>query len=451
MNDKKSTRFSLDELARQLAESVPQNLRVARPRPRAQFQIAAACPARRMELVTREEFDLQRAVLERTRGQARDDGGAARRAREVCPSSTSCSSEPRRRGATACRSRACSEPRPEPGLNAYPVTVEVHLSGGLPGFAVTGLPAAAVRESKDRVRAALMTCGYDVPVSRITVHLGPADVPKARRPVRFADRARRDRCRAQAARWPTSRIEFLGELALNGDLRPDHRRACPQSLPHRGRGRALVLPAANAGEAGLVAGADVYVAKHLNEVVRHLDGVQPLACASHPATSCPRRCVQSHRISRDVRGQAVAKRALTRCGGGRAQHADDRPARQRQEHARRAARRVAAAARARRDAAGREHRFGRGRAERGESHAAAAVSRAAPHGVRAGARRRRHTAAARRNLTRASRRAVSRRAARVLARRARGAARAARERRRTNLARPRATRRFPPSSNSSRR
>ncbi|HET8698119.1 MAG TPA: magnesium chelatase domain-containing protein, partial [Gammaproteobacteria bacterium] len=68
--------------------------------------------------------------------------------------------------------------RGQSGLAAYPVTVEVHICGGLPGISVTGLPAAAVRESKDRVRAALMTSGYEVPVSRITVHLGPADVPK---------------------------------------------------------------------------------------------------------------------------------------------------------------------------------------------------------------------------------------------------------------------------------
>ena len=68
--------------------------------------------------------------------------------------------------------------RGQAGLDAFLVTVEVHTAGGLPVFAVTGLPAAAVRESKDRVRAALQTCGFDVPASRITVHLGPADVPK---------------------------------------------------------------------------------------------------------------------------------------------------------------------------------------------------------------------------------------------------------------------------------
>ena len=69
--------------------------------------------------------------------------------------------------------------RGQAGLDAYLVTVEVHITGGLPGIAVTGLPAAAVRESKDRVRAALATSGHTVPASRITVHLGPADIPKS--------------------------------------------------------------------------------------------------------------------------------------------------------------------------------------------------------------------------------------------------------------------------------
>jgi hypothetical protein len=68
--------------------------------------------------------------------------------------------------------------RGQTGLDSYPVTVEVHLSGGLPSFAITGLAAAAVRESRDRVRAALQTSGFEFPVSRITAHLGPADVPK---------------------------------------------------------------------------------------------------------------------------------------------------------------------------------------------------------------------------------------------------------------------------------
>jgi magnesium chelatase family protein len=202
--------------------------------------------------------------------------------------------------------------RGQSGLNAYPVTVEVHLSGGLPGFAVTGLPAAAVRESKDRVRAALMTCGYDVPVSRITVHLGPADVPKQGGrfdlPIALGViAAARKQC------WPTTAIEFLGELALNGDLRPIVG-ALPAVIAAQQAGRALVLPAANAGEAGLVASAEVYVAAHLKEVVQHLDGVQALPRAA-ARDICP-AAVQGGPDLGDVRGQVVAKRALTVAAAG---------------------------------------------------------------------------------------------------------------------------------------
>jgi magnesium chelatase family protein len=201
--------------------------------------------------------------------------------------------------------------RGQAGLDAYLVTVEVHLAGGLPGFTVTGLPATAVRESKDRVRAALATSGYTVPVSRITVHLGPADIPKTggrfdlpiALGVLLAD---------QEASWPVAVTEFLGELALNGELRPIVG-ALPAVLAAHRDGHAVVLPAANAAEAALVAEAEVYVAHHLNEVVQHLSGgerlarveprIEPFAIDAGPDLG-------------DVRGQAFAKRALVVAAAG---------------------------------------------------------------------------------------------------------------------------------------
>jgi magnesium chelatase family protein len=198
------------------------------------------------------------------------------------------------------------------GLNAYVVTVEVHLSGGLPTFAVTGLPAAAVRESKDRVRAALQTSGYEVPVSRITVHLGPADVPK--QGGRFDLPIALGVLLAKEQRpWATGRIEFLGELALNGELRPITG-ALPAVLEAQKAGHALVIPAANAPEAALVPGAEVYVAKHLKEVVQHLDGAASLPRVErreHVTTLEPLLADLS-----DVRGQGFAKRALTVAAAG---------------------------------------------------------------------------------------------------------------------------------------
>jgi len=201
--------------------------------------------------------------------------------------------------------------RGQAGLDAYLVTVEVHLAGGLPGFAVTGLPAGAVRESKDRVRAALASSGYSVPVSRITAHLGPADIPKQggrfdlpiALGVIMADRQ---------ARWPAHAFEFLGELALNGDLRPIMG-ALPAVLAAQKAGRALVLPTANAAEAALVTDAEVYVAATLTEVVQHLDGAQPLPRVTTRAE--PFHLGVAPDLG-DVRGQTFGKRALTVAAAG---------------------------------------------------------------------------------------------------------------------------------------
>jgi magnesium chelatase family protein len=201
--------------------------------------------------------------------------------------------------------------RGQAGLDAYLVTVEVHIAGGLPGFAVTGLPAAAVRESKDRVRSALATCGHKVPGSRITVHLGPADIPKTGGRFDLAI-ALGVLLAEQDKPWPVAGIEFLGELALSGDLRPFNG-ALPAVLAAQHAGHAIVLPAANAGEAALVTGAEVYTAAHLNDVVRHLRGEQQL----------PRVVARTEPVSpgsapdlADVRGQAFAKRALVVAAAG---------------------------------------------------------------------------------------------------------------------------------------
>ena len=115
-------------------------------------------------------------------------------------------------------------------MEAFEVTVEVHLSGGLPSFTLSGLPAAAVRESRDRVRAALQTLGMPVPPRRITAHLGPADIPKEGG--RFDLAISLGLLKADRnPDWKTDEIEFLGELALNGELRP-----VQGALPGRARG-----------------------------------------------------------------------------------------------------------------------------------------------------------------------------------------------------------------------
>jgi magnesium chelatase family protein len=201
--------------------------------------------------------------------------------------------------------------RGQAGLDAYLVTVEVHITGGLPGFAVTGLPAAAVRESKDRVRAALATGGHTVPPSRITVHLGPADIPKTGGRFDLAI-ALGVLLAQQDDPWRVEGIEFLGELALNGDLRPFNG-ALPAVLAAQQAGHAVVLPAANAAEAALVAGAEVYSAASLKEVVSHLRGEQRLARVA-PRTEAIGLGTPPDLA--DVRGQTFAKRALVVAAAG---------------------------------------------------------------------------------------------------------------------------------------
>jgi magnesium chelatase family protein len=202
--------------------------------------------------------------------------------------------------------------RGQTGLESYLVTVEVHLAGGLPSFAVTGLPAAAVRESKDRVRAAIATCGFTVPVSRVTVHLGPADIPK--QGGRFDLAIALGVIMAEKrATWPLGkRIELLGELSLNGDIKPING-ALPAVLGAHEDAHAIILPQANAAEAALVPEAEVYAAAHLSDVVRHVSGEARL----------PRLAVRTEPIGAsaapdlaDVRGQAFAKRALVVAAAG---------------------------------------------------------------------------------------------------------------------------------------
>ncbi|MEE9570612.1 MAG: magnesium chelatase domain-containing protein, partial [Gammaproteobacteria bacterium] len=196
-------------------------------------------------------------------------------------------------------------------MDAYEVTVEVHLAGGLPTFTISGLPAAAVRESRDRVRAALQILGSPVPASRITAHLGPADIPKEggrfdlpiALGVLMADKGHP---------WQTDGIEFIGELALNGELRPV-KGTLPAVLAARDARRAIVIPAANAPEATLVDETTVYPAGHLSEVVAHLDGTSRLT-ALQPAPAVPTSS-DGLELS-DVRGQSAAKRALIIAAAG---------------------------------------------------------------------------------------------------------------------------------------
>jgi magnesium chelatase family protein len=202
--------------------------------------------------------------------------------------------------------------RAQLGIVAPEVCVEVHLANGLPSLSIVGLPEAAVRESKDRVRAALLNSHYEFPARRITVNLAPADLPKEGGrydlPIALG-------ILAASGQLPLDGLEgaeFLGELALGGELRPV-RGALPASMAARDAGRELVVPARNADEAALIDGIEIRPAEHLLAVCRHLAGQDALpGRREKPACREPAHALDLS----DVRGQHQARRALEVAAAG---------------------------------------------------------------------------------------------------------------------------------------
>jgi len=197
------------------------------------------------------------------------------------------------------------------GADAPPVTVEVHLGNGLPSFTIVGLPETEVKESRERVRAALSNCRFDFPARRITVNLAPADLPKESGrfdlPIALG-------ILAASNQIPSERLkeyEFAGELSLTGDLRPV-RGALAMTYRAKHSGRAFVLPAQSAPEAALVAEAEVFKAESLLAVCAHLTGKQALE--RHIETLAPAQ--EGFPDITDVKGQAYAKRALEVAAAG---------------------------------------------------------------------------------------------------------------------------------------
>ncbi len=202
--------------------------------------------------------------------------------------------------------------RASQGIDAVPVTVETHLAPGLPGFTIVGLPDTAVRESRDRVRSALVTSGFEFPQRRITVNLAPADLPK--------DGGRFDLpialgillASGQLGRVDINGHEFIGELALSGRLNPVPA-LLPAALACADAGHTLVVPAENADEAAL-AGARTLAVTCLNDLCAHLRGATPLPC--HPAPDIDRQPAPHHPCLADVRGQISGKRVLEIAAAG---------------------------------------------------------------------------------------------------------------------------------------
>lgn len=203
--------------------------------------------------------------------------------------------------------------RASTGINAPLVTVETHISAGMVGLNIVGLLETAVKESKHRVRSAILNNQFEFPARRITINLAPADLPKGGGrfdlPIALG-------ILASSGQLPTKileQYEFVGELALSGELK-SVQGILPVVLSAAQSERLLIIPYDNQFEASLSQKENVYLAKHILEVCSHLKGDQLLPLAK------PLHCIQNFPSSldlSDIKGQTHAKRALEIAAAGK--------------------------------------------------------------------------------------------------------------------------------------
>ncbi|ABA58465.1 Mg chelatase-related protein [Nitrosococcus oceani ATCC 19707] len=209
-------------------------------------------------------------------------------------------------------SLAIAYSRAQAGLDAPLVTVEAHLSNGLPAFSIVGLPETAVKESRERVRGALLNCHFEFPARRITVNLAPADLPKEGGRFDLAIALGILAASGQISSPALRAYEFASELALSGKVR-SIRGVLPAALQTAKAGRSLVVAEENAPEAALVSTVEVLAVSHLLEICQHLRGESRLT----PFTPNPLKVVADKRGDiADIRGQYHAKRALEVAAAG---------------------------------------------------------------------------------------------------------------------------------------
>ncbi|WP_448556332.1 YifB family Mg chelatase-like AAA ATPase [Thalassotalea montiporae] len=210
-------------------------------------------------------------------------------------------------------SLACVYSRARLGLSSPLVTVEVHISNGLPAFSIVGLPETSVKESKDRVRSALINCGYEFPAKRITVNLAPADLPKEGGrfdlPIAMGILAASN----QLPNHDLSEYEFAGELALSGELRAIIGEI-PLTLACQQAGRTLVIPSKNAEKAQWLEAPKVIAIDHLQQLFPHFARQSPLPFFTSQDKQPPSQQVSLD--MKDVIGQPLAKRALEIAASG---------------------------------------------------------------------------------------------------------------------------------------
>ena len=200
------------------------------------------------------------------------------------------------------------------GVHAPAVTVEVHIGNGLPAFYIVGRPETEVRESRERVRAALLHAGFDFPNRRLTVNLAPADLPKGSGRFDLPIAAGILAASGQVPAAALDELELIGELSLDGTLRPVRGAlALALAVSASPRPRSLLLPRTSSAEAALAADLRLLAADTLADVAAHLLGASPLERidTAPPATAVP----QGGDFA-DVKGHASAKRALEVAAAG---------------------------------------------------------------------------------------------------------------------------------------
>jgi len=197
------------------------------------------------------------------------------------------------------------------GVESPPVTVEVHLSGGLPSMTIVGMAETAVKESRDRVRSALLNAQFEFPARRITVNLAPADLPKGSGRYDLAIALGILVASGQLPASSLDQTEVMGELALGGELRPVIG-ALPAAVAARAAGRRLLMPAGNAPDVAMLAAVDVVAADDLLVLCGHLRGHAPLPVLTHAMPDC----LPSGPDLARVQGQPLARQALEIAASG---------------------------------------------------------------------------------------------------------------------------------------
>ena len=200
------------------------------------------------------------------------------------------------------------------GIDAYAVKVEADIDQSFPGFDVVGLPDASVKESRDRVRAAMKNCGLEFPQAKITINLAPADIrkegPMYDLPIFMAVL-----CASLQISGVPEGSAFIGELSLAGEVRPV-KGVLSMAIEARNIGfQSLFIPRANAAEASVVEGMEIYAVERLEEIIAHVTGRTVLS----PISSMDFSCNESDKVPldfSDVRGQEAAKRALEVAAAG---------------------------------------------------------------------------------------------------------------------------------------